>query len=114
MVRTRTLHCLVALLSVPTIASADNPKVVGMDFTKVQRKPTTSSIQGRGIINAGLESGAIMYVVHIELGTPPQRIAVAIDTGSSDLWVPLKSSKLCTARHDACHRYGACELDALP
>ncbi len=75
----------VVLLLAPTIACADSSKAVGMDFTKIgsfgglrwdklrkigQRKPTTSSIQGRGIINAGLEEAQSFTSSILVLGRP--------------------------------------------
>ncbi len=35
------------------------------------------------------------YLINITVGTPPQDLAVTLDTGSSDLWIPATSSSLC-------------------
>lgn len=40
--------------------------------------------------NNGLE-----YLVNITVGTPAQKLAVTLDTGSSDLWIPDSSASLC-------------------
>ena len=28
-----------------------------------------------------------MYIIEVDVGTPPQPVALQLDTGSSDLWV---------------------------
>lgn len=35
------------------------------------------------------------YLINITVGTPPQPMAVTLDTGSSDLWIPAVSSQPC-------------------
>ena len=35
------------------------------------------------------------YLVNLTIGTPPQHFALAIDTGSADLWVPKPNSTGC-------------------
>jgi hypothetical protein len=36
------------------------------------------------------------YVINVQVGTPPQQIALAIDTGSSDVWVLDVTTDLCS------------------
>lgn len=51
------------------------------------------SIQAQLTNNDQLE-----YLVNITIGTPPQKMGVTLDTGSSDLWVPSVSSRPCKAK----------------
>ena len=37
------------------------------------------------------------YVAKVSVGTPPQQVNLAIDTGSSDVWVISSSADLCTS-----------------
>jgi len=48
------------------------------------------------------------YLATVSVGTPPQVISLAIDTGSSDVWLLAKTADLCTDPtyqayyHDGC------------
>lgn len=64
--------------TLPEPVSPDIPPVYGAVSTAVQRLKDEVS----GTVD-------ILYYGPIELGTPPQTLTVAIDTGSADLWVPV-------------------------
>lgn len=36
-----------------------------------------------------------LYFIELGIGTPPQPVQLAIDTGSSDMWVPLTNASHC-------------------
>lgn len=50
-----------------------------------------------GSVNAQLtqNTNKLEYLVNITVGTPSQDLAVTLDTGSSDLWIPASSSSDC-------------------
>ncbi|KAL1838502.1 hypothetical protein VTJ49DRAFT_2609 [Mycothermus thermophilus] len=50
------------------------------------------------------ELGGIAYIIELEIGTPPQRIKVFIDTGSYELWVNPKCSTSASA--SICQSHG--------
>jgi hypothetical protein len=56
----------------------------------VRRQNSDGSFDAVLTQNQGVE-----YLVNITVGTPPQSLAVTLDTGSSDLWIPAVSAPLC-------------------
>lgn len=40
----------------------------------------------RNMIQADLSNGEFNYFIETQIGTPPQTVALKIDTGSSDTW----------------------------
>jgi hypothetical protein len=79
-----------------------SPGYLVLDFDKratVERRlvrrqdPSGDSFVGELVQNNKLE-----YLINITLGTPPQPLAVTLDTGSSDLWVPAKTNENCVKK----------------
>lgn len=76
------------------------PKVLHLP---IQRRAHTGpivsrSLQKRNTISETLtnfEGQGSLYFANVTIGTPPQSIAFHIDTGSSDLWANVPTSKLC-------------------
>ncbi|EXJ53897.1 hypothetical protein A1O7_09233 [Cladophialophora yegresii CBS 114405] len=56
----------------------------------VRRQSSAGSFDAVLTPNQGLE-----YLVNLTVGTPPQGLAVTLDTGSSDLWIPAASAPFC-------------------
>ncbi|KAG5358458.1 Aspartic proteinase MKC7 [Yarrowia sp. B02] len=58
--------------------------------------------------HAELIAGKPWYDATVELGTPPQKVSLAVDTGSGHLWVPGTNSTACE-KHQ-CHTGGSFEI----
>ncbi|KAE8356874.1 aspartic peptidase domain-containing protein [Aspergillus coremiiformis] len=52
------------------------------------------------------------YLLNLTLGTPAQQFAVALDTGSSDLWVNTANSSYCSSSEDPCTPFGVYDASA--
>ncbi|MCJ1388298.1 hypothetical protein MMC18_001144 [Xylographa bjoerkii] len=96
------------VLSGSNIVLADNPKVVKYDFVRRQSVGTNGAAQA-SLANE-LPVGAPLYAINVTIGTPPQSMLLALDTGSSDIEVLAPS--LCTNPQSVCNPNGLYPVNA--
>lgn len=78
-----------------TVEAATQPKVLGLDFKKTKRELASSLARRQNSATADISNEQIYYQIDVEVGSPGQPFGLQLDTGSSDLWVPLADSKAC-------------------
>jgi Eukaryotic aspartyl protease len=72
-----------------------------LDFVQHDRRHL-----GQRQVAQTLDNLRSLYLANITLGTPPQKLRMHIDTGSSDLWCNSPNSSLCTTRFNKCATSG--------
>ena len=79
--------CLCFVFATATIA-----KVISVPISRSRSQRSDLDIAKRGSIqsNAVGTNYFSYYYTNVTIGSPPQKIALVIDTGSSDVWVPSK------------------------
>ncbi|CAK41612.1 hypothetical protein AnigIFM60653_002806 [Aspergillus niger] len=81
----------------------DGPAVVRMP---IERRSAQSLQKRDSTVGVTLQNwDATYYAVNLTLGTPAQKVSLALDTGSSDLWVNTGNSTYCSI-DNLCTPYG--------
>lgn len=62
-------------------------------------------------LGLSLNNDKTLYFLDATLGTPGQKMQLYVDTGSSDLWVNVASSRLCQSRGNPCSETGTYDKD---
>ena len=101
----RIFLCAAAIAFLSTITADAHPKVFGLDFTKEIRRDSLESnrlARRQNTVQADISNEEVLYLINVTIGSPPQRFALQLDTGSSDIWVPSVRSDICLYHRDTC------------
>jgi hypothetical protein len=95
------------------VEKRDSPAVLKLPLLKKTTSPSKRSLRRRsgtvGTPDVNYQK-ELLYLVQLEIGTPPQSIYVQLDTGSSDLVVETPNSDICTAASpNPCTNFRACK-----
>ena len=94
----------------------DTPNVVGLDIARRHiRDPMKRDALRRRqsqTVSETLDNYGTLYFANVSIGTPAQNFALHIDTGSSDLWVNVPNSEICTERGDPCSLSGTYDANS--
>jgi hypothetical protein len=106
MTRYFNIFVVVGVLSLLVIPATS--KTINFHVTKRNGKSRLlQQFQDTNVLPVPLIQGSdrYEYLVEIAVGTPPQKLSVQLDTGSSDLWIPSADSNFCLQ--------GRCDLGAF-
>ncbi|PYH42525.1 pepsin-like aspartic protease [Aspergillus saccharolyticus JOP 1030-1] len=89
----------------------DVPAIVQIPF---ERKQVTQPLRKRdSTVDVTINNQAdVYYSINLTIGTPPQKVVLTLDTGSSDTWVNSANSSQCSAKNSPCKPYGVYDSSA--
>ena len=91
---------LAAFLAISTVLASGSPDFVKLDFEK-KNVPMEEGYNrrrevGLPVLNGGGPGNSVQqYWVNVTVGTPPQSLALQLDTGSSDMWILSNKAQTC-------------------